>query len=275
MSMVKDLRNVLYAIWTHPNNRGQRMRRLAAALRFQLNGRVRGRRTLTSLGNSRLWAELHFIASSRPIYADPPDLAHMMAWRRLVGPGERFIDVGANIGLYTLWLAEVGARVTAVEPDPGAVARLRENIEMNGYDVEVAPVALAARPGEVGFTTGFDVTNRLATDGAVKVWATTLDELIGDDDVAGVKIDVEGAELEVLQGAERALAEQRIGALQLEWNETSVEMSGQDRSPVASLLASHGYRLFVPDESGALFPVDGEGFGPDLFALPERRPVKS
>jgi hypothetical protein len=96
----------------------------------------------------------------------------------------------------------------------------------------------------------------------------TVDSLIGDRRVTGMKVDVEGFEIDVLRGAVRALADRRIGLIQLEWNEMSTVAVGADRHPVAELLAGYGYQLCRPDPSGCLEPVAEPGFGADVFARP-------
>ncbi len=84
-----------------------------------------------------------------------------------------------------------------------------------------------------------------------------------------MKVDVEGFEIDVLRGAARALAERRIGLIQIEWNQASLVAVGADRRPIAELLAGYGYRLFRPDAAGRLAPVSDLGFGADVFATPE------
>ena len=96
----------------------------------------------------------------------------------------------------------------------------------------------------------------------------TVDSLVGDRRVNGMKVDVEGFEIDVLRGAARALAERRIGLIQIEWNEASTFAVGTDRGPVAELLAGHGYRLYRPDATGRLVAVTDPGFGADVFASP-------
>ena len=102
-------------------------------------------------------------------------------------------------------------------------------------------------------------------EGSLLVAVDTFDRLIGERVVAGVKIDVEGAERQVLVGASHALAEGRIGLLQIEWNHTARENFGESREPVAELLATHGYALFRPGPGGALRPSSEEE-GTDMFA---------
>jgi FkbM family methyltransferase len=214
---------------------------------------------------------LHDPAGAKALYANPPDWNEMVAWRRVLRPGDLFVDVGSNVGAYALWAADAGAEVSAVEPNPAAAATLRANVALNDLPIAVRECALAAEPGRLWLTRDRGPMNHLAAGSSPEadpVDADTLDNLIGDRFAAGVKIDVEGAERLVLQGAERALAEHRIGVLQVEWNTTSMSTLGETRAPVADLLARHGYRLARPDHVGVLHPAPAVASSvADLFAV--------
>lgn len=267
---------VVRFVWQHPANRRRRLRALARATRFQLSRRLRGSTSLAPLGRrSRILVPPHVPSASRALYANPPDWPEMVVWQRVLGPGDLFIDVGANVGIYTVFAAETGAEVIAIEPGERAVEMLRQNLALNGYEAEVLVAAVADRPGTMQVTVDFDMGNRLAlaagdeTLTTVPVAVRTLDEIIGDRVVAGVKIDVEGAERLVLEGTAEALADHRIKLLQLEWNDTSVALLGEDRTPVAELLRGHGYDLFRPSyDTAELVPEPDPGFGHDVFARP-------
>jgi FkbM family methyltransferase len=277
MASLRDAFGALHFIWAHPANQSHKVRALATAVRFQLRGRILGKRTVATIGErSRMWAELHWNAASKVAYANPPDWEPMHAWRAALSPGDLFIDVGANIGAYSVWAAEIGAEVIAIEPDADARTRLEANIALNGYSVAVVGAALADRTGSMRFTNGLGTLNRLVTSksceperAARKVRVDTLDNVIGDRCAAGVKIDVEGAERLVLEGARMALADHRIRLLQLEWNSASLELLDEDRGPLADLLASYGYSLFRATGDGQLVPLGEQPtFGADVFARP-------
>jgi FkbM family methyltransferase len=202
------------------------------------------------------------------MYANPPDLPEMLAWRQVLRGGGLFVDVGANVGTYTIWAAECGAEVMALEPAADTFGLLLENVALNGYQVAAIQAAAGDRCGTARFTAGRDAVNRLDPDGLVVTRLVTIDSLIGGRHVAGMKVDVEGFEIDVLQGCTRALSERRIGLIQLEWNAMSQLALGSDRRPVADLLAQHGYQLFRPDPQGRLVPVTDPGFGADVFARP-------
>ena len=61
-----------------------------------------------------------------------PDWTCMQARKRLFGPSTLFVDVGANVGTYSLWAAELGATVISVEPNGEARSQLLENAALNG-----------------------------------------------------------------------------------------------------------------------------------------------
>jgi hypothetical protein len=138
----------------------------------------------------------------------------------------------------------------------------------------VVPAALGEAEGTLRLTTQLDNQNHLLLSPdfeereSEEVPVLTLDGLIGERTIDGLKVDVEGAELLVMKGAQRLLARQRIKLIQLEWNESSLALLKQDRMPIAELLSSYGYALFRADEQGHLVPLSDLGFGADVFAKP-------
>jgi FkbM family methyltransferase len=266
--------SVVRFVWEHPANSGHRVRAVLRATRYQAQARLLRRRGVARLGErSRLWVDLHRTAASKVLYANPPDLPEMLVWRRVLRPGGLFLDVGANVGTYTIWAAELGAEVIALEPAADTFRLLTENIALNGYQVIAIQAAAGDRCGTARFTQGLDAINSLAPDGPVVTKLVTVDSLIGDRRVAGMKVDVEGFEFDVLRGASAALADRRIGLIQLEWNEMSARAVGTDRRPAAELLAGYGYRLYRAERTGRLEPAE-PGYGPDVFACPELRSAR-
>lgn len=147
------------------------------------------------------------------------------------------------------------------------------NIALNDYPIQALRAAAGRTCGTARFTSGLDCVNRLDPGASLGVDAATVDmvtvdSIIGDRYVAGMKVDVEGFEIEVLRGCEQALSDRRIGLIQLEWNSGSLAAVAADRQPVADLLARFGYCLYRPDGQGSLSPLTEETFGSDVFARP-------
>ena len=142
------------------------------------------------------------------------DLAVSELLFRLIRPGDLVIDAGANVGYMSVLAATAGARVIAFEPNPELLPILRQN---TGTTIEVRPVGLGARrhtstfiaPDESTRNTGL---GRLGSDSdrGVAVEVETLDEVLNGQAAAILKLDVEGAELSVLEGADTALRERRL-----------------------------------------------------------------
>ena len=146
---------------------------------------------------------------------------------RSIGIGDHVIDVGANIGYFALSMAKrVGpaGSVVAVEPSPAAVHCLRLGVDENGFGERLTVVEAAAgsRDGDARFVSVPDSTNRgsgfVLEDAArpvpeghaaLPVPLVRLDACMRRRPVAFLKLDVEGAELQVLSGADTLLREDR------------------------------------------------------------------
>lgn len=145
-----------------------------------------------------------------PQFFDPDEMALLKA---RVGDGFTFVDVGANIGAYSLFVAAhagQNARILAIEPQPDVFERLTYNIRQNPFGtVKAVACAVADKPGEL--TMFLDGKNRgessvkvmaQSQDGTIRVPATTLLALMrqeGFERIDAIKLDVEGAEDIILE----------------------------------------------------------------------------
>ncbi len=133
-----------------------------------------------------------------------------------------FIDIGANFGIYSIFVAQrTGCRrIVAFEPDRRSYDQLLENLRLNGLAgrVETHPVAVSDISGEVPFELGpetHDVLSKVggAGEGAHRVAATRLDDVIAvQGERIALKIDIEGHELAALGGMRALLKNNRCFA---------------------------------------------------------------
>lgn len=148
--------------------------------------------------------------------------------RRFLRPGDTFIDLGANIGYFSCLAAAHGANVHAFEPNPSMVERLERTRDLNGFAerMRINPIAVASRDGSAEFHVSPQQANtglssllplpHLQGGAVLKVPTVTLDTYCDRQRLAPIrllKIDVEGAELQVLAGAGRVLSEWRPDAI--------------------------------------------------------------
>jgi FkbM family methyltransferase len=181
--------------------------------------------------------------------------------RRTLRPGDHFADCGANVGYFTLAAARlVGptGRVDAFEPDPLNRARLEAHLAANDSPawVRVHPVALSDRPGEAtlyhptGDARNHGEASLFAPPGATTAQSYTVSTARLDDILDAsprlVKMDIEGAELTALRGAERLLRSPRSPAFVIEHNPTSAATAGHRSGDLLRLLQQHqpAYRAY-------------------------------
>lgn len=168
--------------------------------------------------------------------------------RGFVATGSTVIDVGANIGFFSLYFARwVGpeGRVIAIEPETRNIASLRRRVaraEMSDV-VTCIHAAAADRSGQVrlALTPGHPGDHHLADNGE-PVAAVVLDELAATDPrpVTLIKIDVQGAESMVLAGAHRLIRRHRP-AIFIEVHEPSLTRLGASRHELIGALVALGY----------------------------------
>ncbi len=133
----------------------------------------------------------------------------------LLRQGDVMLDVGANIGVYAISAAVRGATVVAFEPTPRAAEALRQSVRLNRVTsmVWVHEVAVANFDGTANFSTSLDVTAHLILDPSVgrPIEVKRLDTFLQEHPVRRpitlLKVDVEGFDAEVLEGARRMLDE--------------------------------------------------------------------
>lgn len=224
----------------------------------------------------RLRCYPHSSAASGVIYFGLPDWWEMHFLLDYLRAGDAFVDVGANVGVYSLLAAGLeGVDVVAFEPSPVPRSRLLENLNLNALtSVTACPWAVGSETREVAMTVGSDTTDRVVAGPSGReavagpsgdpkrervelVDQVTLDgQLDGgaldDLSVALVKIDVEGLEADVLRGAGR-LIESRRPVLLIENNAPNA---------VAGILGPAGYSFYRYDPPTrslvAIDPLDTE-----------------
>jgi FkbM family methyltransferase len=174
--------------------------------------------------------------------------------RKLVRPGMHVIDVGANIGLYSLLLARlVGptGSVVAFEPEPNLFAILRENcVSNNAINVVLFQCALGRTSGLASFhRSAFNSgDNRLgrasAAHDAVEVRVERFDDFQPESRLDFVKIDVQGHELAALSGMERALSAKPNVQVLFEFAPAALRKAGTAPALLLEFFRERGFELY-------------------------------
>ena len=275
-------RKVLRRVWTHPGNRGRRLRALGRAFGWQLYKRLSKRPLEVRFADG--FSVLCFTDSgsaSNIFYGNQYfDLEEMTLIRRVLREGDGFIDGGANIGVYSLLAASlVGptGQVVAFEPFPVHAERFRANVALNRFaNVTLRTAALSEAEGTVSFVTNRDVSNRIQTRtdadaDTIEVECTTLDSaLAGRPRFTIGKLDLEGSEIAALRGAGRLLAEADPPLWIIEWDPGLLAKRGHDPQELLDLLAASAYRI-VRVEKDRFVPATLPKVSGNIVAVHEDR----
>lgn len=266
-------------ITKHPLTRRNPVAGLARFAKWQVQSRLRNKIEFSWIGGAKLMVSNGMTGATGNIYCGLHEFPDMGFLLHLLRPDDLFVDVGANIGSYTiLSSAVVGANTITVEPDPDTMKALLRNISINRLADRVTAIeaAVGDAPGTVRFTIGLDTINHVAAEddlGTREVEVQTLDQITHGTDPVFLKLDVEGFEDRAIAGATELLQKPSLIAVATE------SMSNAVIGPLlsAGFVRMH-YDPFqralsvspVHEESNALFIRNVEQVRPRLYEAPCR-----
>jgi FkbM family methyltransferase len=213
----------------------------------------------------------------RMIYMGCYEPLNTHRFKRVLKPGMCVVDVGANIGYFTLLAASLvgrSGRVFSIEPWPPNFTILENTAAQNSLEqVRTFPFGLGASEG-LGRVAQADqrlFNNRTASmagdeETGVSVVVKTLDQCIAEWGLSRIdllKIDVDGYETQILEGAKEALRGRVIRNIVIELNEYWLTRAKSSPAAVCALLRSAGFRDLSPTQRLAAFllgPVDDRHF---------------
>ena len=181
------------------------------------------------------------MAGDNIIFRD--EAASLLNLALLLRPGDVFVDVGANVGLYTSVLSRYRhlfpeTKYFAIEANPATAGRLQRSL--SGRDVTVLNIGASDRATELAFEPGvtsgvFKVAEPGRDNGVSKIPCDRLDALPLPPGNLVLKIDVEGHELPVINGAAGLFADNRIKVVYLD---------GYGSAEIPAILRGHGFEFF-------------------------------
>lgn len=204
---------------------------------------------------------------------------YLLAWERMVAEDSVVVDIGANIGYYSLVAAAKAraGKVFAFEPHRGSFRQLQDNIQLNGLtNIEPVPFAVTRSAGTTslflapadnsGMTSlqrggGPDWNTQPITTLSLDTWAEERN--INRIDL--IKMDIEGSELEALNGMTTVLQQKRPAIL-IEIADVLLRRHGGCKEDVYALMKKFGYRPFRVMEDSSLQPAP-EGLEDELVVF--------
>lgn len=158
-------------------------------------------------------------------------------WIKSFNPNDVFFDVGANVGVYSLFASSLYPEMTiwAFEPMKANYAALIQNIEMNRYhNIKAFRQAIGNRTGWVDLDRGDGArgeSGAQVTDREGRTWIASIDDLRAAHP-DHVKIDIDGQELEVAKGMKRTLPDIKS---------ILIEVSTVSKGPIMDILTAAGF----------------------------------
>lgn len=187
---------------------------------------------------TRFFAKRGMTGATGNIYLGLHEFQDMSFLLHFLREEDVFLDVGANVGSYTILAAgHVGAKTWSFEPVPNTFTYLRKNIEINKLNDKVVavPCAVGAKVGTVVLTSALDTVNHVVSETESKhqqtleIAVVSLNEFMKHLPTPSlVKIDVEGFENEVLAGMSNLLSRPELKALIIELNGSGLRYGHSD-----------------------------------------------
>jgi FkbM family methyltransferase len=239
---------------SHPLNQNNKIAALRRFMKWQLGSYfLRHPVVYPFIGTTKLVIEKGMTGATGNVYNGLHEYAEMLFVLHFLKEGDKFVDVGANIGSYTVLASgNCNAFTTAFEPVPKTFQHLKRNVIVNNLQERVYLVnkAVAAEKKIVYFTDTLDAANHVVEHQNVQAVTTTEVECTTLDDVltsvpALIKIDVEGFETEVINGAHRTFSSD-VKALIIELN-GSGKRYGYNEKDIHGRLLGYGFHPFTYD----------------------------
>ena len=248
MSFLKTLQ----FINNHQLAKKHRLRAVTRFLQWQISQKLNPHPVAYPfIGNTKLWVQKGMTGATGNIYTGLHDFEDMSFLLHFLRPEDLFIDIGANIGSYTILAAGVsGANCISIEPVTQTFDVLYKNILINNLtdSVTALNIGVGAKKGILSFTKNLDTVNHVILEShkeqegeLIQVLCECLDILLADKQKPSLlKIDVEGFEQEVINGAQSVLNDGALKAIIIELNGSGGRY-GYDEKIIHQQLLSFGF----------------------------------
>lgn len=247
-----SLINTIKFITSHPLNRQNKLSSIIRFAKWQVGSRlVPGAISYDWINGAKFLVKTGETGLTGNVYTGLHEFTDMGFLLHFLRSEDLFVDVGANVGSYTiLACAVIGANGVAFEPVPSTYNRLVENMRLNRLDekVKCENKGVGDDEGIVAFTSDFDTTNHALASGesgenVLHIQVVTLDLVLKDRCPSLIKIDVEGYEKAVLEGARETLTKKSLHAVIMELN-GSGSRYGYDESLILEFMFEFGFKAY-------------------------------
>lgn len=272
-----SLYNTIKYIIRHPLNRGHSFQAIVRWASWQIGSRlVGGAVAVPFIGSSKLLVSPGMTGATGNIYVGLQELEEMSFLLHFLRSSDLFIDIGGNIGAYSILASRVcGTRTVVFEPVPNTYQRLLDNIHLNGVMdiVQARQICVGDKKGYVKFTTEHDTVNHVLlnnvdTEQNIQVMMDTLDSLLEGSAPTVLKIDVEGYEGNIISGAKKILSSPLLIVVIMEVNGSGVKYGYRDID-LLDAMKFYGFQPYTynPFDKTILPIFDLNNFGNNIIFI--------
>ncbi|MDF1676009.1 MAG: FkbM family methyltransferase [Vicingaceae bacterium] len=250
--MFKKIAVPIRYIYTHPLTKNSKLSALLRFFNWQITSRLsKNNQQIKWIGNLKLSMHKGMHGATGCIYVGLPEFNDMSFLLHFLDAKSNFIDIGANVGVYSLLAAGTQkSKTIAIEPIPQTFQYLTTNIQLNQLEnlVNCYNIGLSDKKGELHFTKDKDTINHVTavkSENTINVKVDTLDNLLSHTSLSStlIKLDVEGFEYHVLSGGSNTLNNENVMALIVELNGSSDKYELSDEM-VDKQLVTYGFEKY-------------------------------
>lgn len=238
-------------LFIHPFNSDNKINALINFFKWQLSCLLNPYPIIYNFTeNSKLIITKGLAGATGNLYCGLMEYNEMGFLLHFLRPADTFVDIGANVGSYTILASsQVKANSISIEPLQDTFKKLIDNILINKVEknVKACNIGLGSEISKIHFTKSLDTINHVATKeeiDTIEVKIDTLDNLLMNEQCPSlIKIDVEGYENEVINGAEKTLENQSLKAIIIELNGSGLRYGFDDENIHLKLL-QYGFKPY-------------------------------
>ncbi|MDA7710662.1 FkbM family methyltransferase [Flavobacteriaceae bacterium] len=255
--MILKLYSILKFIYSHPFNSVNKLNGVLIFIKWQINCLLNPYLIIYQFTeNAKLIVGKGLTGATGNLYCGLMEYNEMGFLLHFLRRADTFVDIGANVGSYTILASsQVKANSISIEPIQDTYKTLMDNVLINKVEqnVKAFNIGLGSEISKIHFTKSLDTINHVATKeeiDTIEVKIDTLDNLLMNEQCPSlIKIDVEGYENEVINGAEKTLGNQSLKAIIIELN-GSGSRYGYDDENIHLKLLQYGFKPYCYNPKG-------------------------
>ncbi|MCH8540757.1 MAG: FkbM family methyltransferase [Opitutales bacterium] len=268
-------------IKSHPLTKRKVLKAILRILKWQISSRmIDGSIVFNWIEDSKFIVKRGDTGLTGNIYSGLHEFYEMGFLLHFLREDDLFLDVGANVGSYTILAGKVnGSRCISIEPIESTFRRLKLNIVVNSLEerIQILKCGTGEKSKTVGFTHNLDTMNHVVeqipenSSSITKIEIRKIDEILEGQCPSLIKIDVEGYEVPTLTGAEKTLQNTILKAIIIETN-GSGKQYGYNDEEILTLLRRYNFTPFHYNPiTRELFKLNGKSIqsGNTLFLRDE------